>query len=739
MKKIYWILIIIFLVLVTAVLVIFIWSNNKAKNLAKQRENLVEIPAGTNYQNLTDDQLNTLLKQIVAKYPNQVLKNKLGQIFTLIQEIVFTQNNQPVNNFNLTPTPNNALKIDPADLPTDIPPANRKIHWPTFVFISSGDTDDSRAQAEQEIPKIRDSVEKYYPVLVKLMGEPFDVENRQINIICNKDRAFLTFLPQPDTIITYSSSPWAIVPLLSASFYGAYYNRLLQTWKYGLIYATADLAIRQFPEDRDPLAEYIIQTLQSDLEKYNVVNFPIWGANIFFENDILGTDGPGYRMLLAAGVLKKPYQYDKEFYQKLNERFFQIPLNSTDWQDERKIFSRISAGAIAIEGNDINTWYNKQHILHQVQTNPLVILLWCVIGQHFYTQNSLPGYIMVYSFKSTSVDNGAKFIARTNVPHKIIIKDDAGNVVKPEQEYKTNNVGKIEITLESVGIPQTGRYQVIRKVTSEEVQTNFVAFRGISQPSSLFGGIINFGSGKIILYQNQEKIQETTITHGAFIIDKATQGVYKIEVQNISGQKVAEKELAKDWGKYFTLIESATPSYPAAPPTGSRGSTETVCQNLTVDSTWKTYSNGENSFSIKYPAKWGYQKQEIGASGVGWVVDFGLKNQAKVIWVGIGPGDDDVLKKILSSETKPGFDFESEEPATIESQSRTGTKFVVQGRSMSYKSYIYQFPYFNLGYIFQGPAEEDASQFENCEPTIFQLMLETFQFPAENPNQMPSM
>ncbi len=74
-----------------------------------------------------------------------------------------------------------------------------------------------------------------------------------------------------------------------------------------------------------------------------------------------------------------------------------------------------------------------------------------------------------------------------------------------------------------------------------------------------------------------------------------------------------------------------------------------------------------------------------------WEVGFGLKDQGKVVWVGIGVTDPEVLKENLENMT-PGFDIESEETVTVDNQ--PGTGYTVQGRAASYLSYIYAIPYF---------------------------------------------
>jgi hypothetical protein len=76
----------------------------------------------------------------------------------------------------------------------------------------------------------------------------------------------------------------------------------------------------------------------------------------------------------------------------------------------------------------------------------------------------------------------------------------------------------------------------------------------------------------------------------------------------------------------------------------------------------------------------------------------------------------------------PKFTLEKEEAATIDG--KQGTKITAQGNGQAYKSYFYYIPFFNIPYIFQGPGIESASQFQKCEPQVYQKVIQLFKFPT---------
>jgi len=173
----------------------------------------------------------------------------------------------------------------------------------------------------------------------------------------------------------------------------------------------------------------------------------------------------------------------------------------------------------------------------------------------------------------------------------------------------------------------------------------------------------------------------------------------------------------------YLAFSSSSPFKKSAPTSKSSESKEVGCGNLNTSS-WRTYKKG---FTVKYPSNWSYKEEQPQAAATQWSVSFGPKNQTALVWIGNTAYDLSQFKQELTTTMVPGFDIEKEEAVTIDS--RAGTKLAVFGHAASYRSYIYHVPFFNISYIFQGPAK-DPQQFTNCEPEIYQKMLETFKFPT---------
>jgi hypothetical protein len=150
-------------------------------------------------------------------------------------------------------------------------------------------------------------------------------------------------------------------------------------------------------------------------------------------------------------------------------------------------------------------------------------------------------------------------------------------------------------------------------------------------------------------------------------------------------------------------------------------SSRSNCQNIDI-SAWQTY---DNNYKIKYPADWFYKEAAPEAAASQWVNAFGKLNQTAIVWVGTTAYTLAEFKNDLVTQT-PGFNINGDEIINIDG--RPGTKLSVQEKTTSYPSYIYYVPFFNISYIFQGPAGSD--QFSFCEPEIYLKMVDSFKFPA---------
>ena len=137
------------------------------------------------------------------------------------------------------------------------------------------------------------------------------------------------------------------------------------------------------------------------------------------------------------------------------------------------------------------------------------------------------------------------------------------------------------------------------------------------------------------------------------------------------------------------------------------------CSNLDTSS-WKTYSEGALSYSIKYPADWQANRITTEAAElVKWYVIFGLKEDDNTVKIGGCVAPKEECKKALNVE------ITKEEKAKIDG--KDATKWITSNQV------IYYVPYGNVPYIFWGPAA-GSSDFKNCEPEIYQKMLSTFKF-----------
>ncbi len=740
MKKIYWVLIIILIVLILAGVGYFFWARYTQSMIAKRQQNLIELPAGTDYSNLTNDQLKSFLDQTAAKYPNKTLKGKAGQIFAFIQGIILTQNNQPIpyNTTPPSPTPVDGDTVDPID--DDQDGDENDLVWPTFNFNWIIDINDRLSKTPFiETQKIKAKVEKYYPDLVEIYGLPYDVENRTIQFVYDKDADFYAFLPQSDQVILGSSERFAVLSGLLAAFQGPYFTLVPETWECGMMYSVIEMIMKKYPGDADQWDSFFlssIDTVVGDYEKYNIKEFPIWGTNVNYENEILDT--MGHREFLPVAAFSKPYQYDNQFFAKLNQQFYNISITSSYWQYDNVLFETVSPAFPAIEGLGAVEWYKTQHVLHQTLYGPGALGFLEYFGSTFVVKPSGTKAVYIYGFKTVGTNNGGKFVPFANSNVDIRIEDHRANRIK-QQIYTYDASGKLTISGGDFSAISDSRYVFRSKFLLRYLKrANFGFFEPEEEPSyGLYGAVDKFGQGKIALFDSDgAELEEVAVENGTFKFQEPSQGIVKLKVKDYNDNVVLEEELAKDDGKYYAFLESESSSYPPSPPTGARGGAK-GCDNIDT-SDWKTYDPADAEWTIEYPSDWEYSTQDISPNEITpqWEVGFGQKDQGKVVWVGIGVTDPEPLKENLENMT-PGFDIESEETITVDNE--PATKYTVQGRAASYLSYIYAIPYFNLGYLLQGPAIEEPTLFENCEPQIFKLMVDTFDIPEMPENTMPSM
>ncbi len=727
MKKGYIILIIVLGVLIVAGLGLFIYSAQSKAQTEKRNQNLVELPSGVDYSNLTPDQFTDLLKDVASKHHTQTIKDNKKNVHAVGQDVIFTKDGKPIESGqepnegdgNIDPT-------DPGD--TDAP----TLAWPEFEYFYSfaGGPDEAKiAEGNAKLGEIKDLVEKYYPEMVEIFGLPYNVENRTICFHYNKDSGLLSYFPQSDEVLLDNSNIHNVLVGLAAAFQGEYAEKIPETWKYGSREAAYMILMEKHPEDRDPFWDFFIGLPMVIYEQFNSRDYPIWGANVFYPNDVFQF-GAYQRQALAAGALVKPYRYNNKFFANLNQKIYTLDKNdSSIWDQERNFFGEIKDTLPdTIEGNATVNWYEKQHPLHQVETNPLVIVVWRVFGQDFAVATD---QIWVFSFKSHITENGITFVEKANRSHEIKIYNDR-NELKKEETITTDESGKAASTdFDDLNF-ETGRY--LGKVANRDKEVSCMQYAGDEDLTSGITGVVkNFGEGKIAAYQKENKIEETDIIRGFFHFQKSMPGVVTLKVYDVNNNQVLEKEIARTCTAYFTILDSPVTSYEPQQPAPSRSPAASDEITSEIDtSDWLTYDSG---FTIKYPSDWVYQKQEVTnpteKNPITWEVVFGRSAATNVVWIGHCGRTISTIKQYLTNEQYPGTEIREEKNVEVSDKDTIRLKYpsVVTDYDI-YLYYIHEG--MNVPLTIQGPAPDDPNNLEG-EAAIFQAMLETLEIPTDVP------
>lgn len=634
-------------VLILIVVGLLVWGFRIRKSFSARQNITVDLPQGIDYQNLNPSDQKKLLQDIKKRLPNKVVvPNREGQPVRIVQDVVLSQNQKalpaglkPLSGDKiLESTP--AQTLPPSSQPqaapekTDVKGASRarqvqgrkiaasesgseqeeEINWPALAYsynVPEGQAD--KGAEYKEMVKIMELTKKYYPTLVKYYGEPFNVKNRFLMFVYDPAAEFSVFLPQYDTIILASSRPWEVIPAFVAAFQSNFYSVIPETWRDGMVYAVAQLAIRQFPEDwpRDPMMDLIVQGVEGSYEKYNVAAYPIWGAKTTYLNDF--PDFVWKRPFLAAAAWLKIYQYDPEFFRRMNIELYGNSLDSEIWQDEMKVFLRTkNIFYPEIEKFTPDSWYNNQHVLHQTRTNPIVFLMWALFGSTFVAEDN---GIHLYEFKSVNAGQGTRFEPRQDRSHTLQIYND--RVLLKTISRNTDARGQIDIPLAEAGTLSNGRYEV--RYSEEIIPINYAYF--MEKPYALYGSVDNFGEGKILAYdQNQNLLGEAQISAGAFRFERHFQGVIKLDVQDYLGDIPLHKELSKPEGSYYVALASHASSYEpeesgsrGAPPIGEGEATAPKSEDTSpalrnvvppasqIEGLPNTFISDKYKFKISYP------------------------------------------------------------------------------------------------------------------------------------------
>lgn len=614
-------------------------------------------------------------------------------------------------------TCNNAHKI--YCVKTKKIPQTSYFNGPTIYLSYDVGEGQTVSEAKAGRDKLKTLIDKYYPKIAELYGDPHKASERNIRIYYAKNYDNM-YIWQWDMLLLNSTDPWTVIPYLVWIFNGKYNVQIPETWKYGISYAVADLAIRQFPEDKDATVDWVIQNAGGQIEKYNNKDYPIYGADLMYENDIMGGGGETMRIFLARGSLIKPYIYDSNFFKNLNQKFYSLPLNSSIWNDNEQVFSAVSSVFPNIEGDAPNIWYQKQHLLHQTEFDL------GIFGSEVDSFLAQPNYwgIQAYSYKADVSGSLVKFIPVSGRNHSISVSADNYQTVGSKY-LATDASGKIQTQFSDYGLSADGRYLT----DSSRDNTRGIHFNYYSSgivPEKLIGAVLGFGSGKITAYdQNGNQLEEVNIVRGAFSFITDMEGIIKLKIKDYNGVEVAEVEVAKDRGGYFTVIETGANSFP---PTRGRGE-EDECREIDT-SNWQTFEQA--GLEMKYPSDWNYTEERLQEYTTQWIASFTPEsdtpyfapNLVRIGFIGMSLEE---FKQNLTTDFQPGFTIEEETNVVIDGQ--LGTRLKVMPEAADHAFYIYYVPYHNLAYVFQGPAVETSTIFKNCEPEIYERMIGTFKFP----------
>jgi hypothetical protein len=555
---------------------------------------------------------------------------------------------------------------------------------------------------------------------------PYNVDNRSI--------AFILYLPEDrepsylepfDSVVISGDQPQQVVPGLILGFWGEYSEYIPETWVYGIGYRVTDLAIRKVTGSSD----LTMEDWRNNYEKFNIKDYPIAGASINYETDIF--DSEVSREFLAAAAFSKTDMYDDQFYKKLNQKLYTIPFTSTDWLDEIKIFNQVSSIFPVIEGQQPNVWYSNQHVLHQTETNAQVLASMSLITQTFVDRNEANDKVEVYAYKMSPASgvggcgnrptNGTKFSPQVH-SFTLNAEDDIGSQIG-QRNGTTHNNGIDRFDVSYISLNANSRY-LLKFAGNVEEKANFDYFTsGI--PAGLHGAIKNFGQGKIAAYKEDgTKIEEVNVDKGAFKFSLSLDGIIKLKIKDYSGNLAFEKELAKDLGKYDAIMISPTRSFPPAggnPPT--RGGS---CSNINTTD-WETYQGGE--YTIKYPKDWAAAEETPGEGGkLNWFASFGPADLAPLVYIGGYAQGIAELKNNLTTEL--GYSITEETSTTV--AGIQATQLTVQPTSGgSYPEYYYYLSIGNIPPVIRGPKESQI--LTNCEPQIFEKMLDSYQYKGMGP------
>ncbi len=626
------------------------WAFLYKKKASAGTRNLYALANNLDPQNLTPDQLQAVIEDLGAMYPNDVFVDDQGNTFTLFQDVTITQGGEPLRSSSddsskkdkksdggsKTSTPTDspsagtATPVETPDKATDIPDAApdpdidpntddsdssddpapfdgeadekepEELIWPGIGYeIHVGDSSLEFVMGERD--KVEDIIEKYYPKLVEIYGLPDDVENKSIKVVYDASADYFGFIPDLNAIVLRSASPWEVLTGLTASFHGDRWPLIPQTWRYGLTYNAVEYVTRDGPEYNDRMGG-MRERMTSAYEKFNVPEFPIWGGQVKYSFDPFYSTS---RIFLAVAGFDKVYLSDSNSFKEINKALYGVPLDSNVWKDEQDLFDKISDAFPNVAGASSGKWYSNQHVLHQTQTNPLAILIMRVFGQIMLAPHMMAtdeNSIMVYSFRSHVTNDGINFVPKRQ-NYQFTLYDDDDQVIFTK-EIEMASMGRAWVKtneMEGLGMIAGSRYMA--QVSARDSEGHFAHFEG-GLPDGLYGVVTNFGQGSVTATSGGTT-ETVVVENGAFAFSKSFSGAVRLEVLDYQGNVAVEKTILKNADRYFVKLISGIPSYPVpvlGP--GTRGGAGSACDLDLTD--WEEYENKELGYRVAYPPTWSH-------------------------------------------------------------------------------------------------------------------------------------
>jgi len=228
-----------------------------------------------------------------------------------------------------------------------------EIDYSGFPNTIMGD-DDVKISLEE----IKALVEEYYGDVYNLYGAPFRAGKRRLHFqFIPSDTPQVNYLPQYDTIILSTTDKETVLSGLTTLFQGEYSTVIPESLRLGMTYAAVDKMLVQKGEkslfSNEDIAAVSLQ-YQNKL--------PMHGSRIFYDNDVVPVSD---RIALAALSIKTALQSDPNFIEKTQAGFYQIPVDSKDWKNSKKVVGKISSVVPEINGKKTSEWFNQQQGMYK--------------------------------------------------------------------------------------------------------------------------------------------------------------------------------------------------------------------------------------------------------------------------------------------------------------------------------------------------------------------------------------